>query len=84
VLDKDGKVVVDENTNYLIATILDPKSIAKETNTVNREVTSNKFLKEVLPDSLLEWIAVIVLIFILVILGRNVYQNIKGNSSEAH
>ena len=85
ILDSKGKVMRDENTAYLVSTII-AKTDSATANTKDNNSKSDtiKSANNILPSTLLEWLAIIVLITVLIVLGRVIYSNLKGEKTAAH
>lgn len=82
VLDEKGEAMTGEVTNYTIVTSDPaPVNINNANNSKDaKETTSNMF-----PNTLIEWLVIIILIAILVVLGRNIYNGIVGEKRhDAH
>jgi hypothetical protein len=74
--------MTEENTDYVTFTTIGAGSASSENdNNVN---STNASTNNVLPDTLLEWLAVIALIFILIVLGRTIYASINADGHDEH
>jgi hypothetical protein len=87
-LDQKGKTIRDENTSYIISTI---NSKADQGNTAgattDNEKSTNKTVsgdRSYLPNTVLEWLAIIALIFVLIVLGKAIWAGIKGEGHSDH
>lgn len=87
-LDQKGKTIRDENTSYIISTI---NSKADQGNTpgatTDNEKSTNKTVsgdRSYLPNTVLEWLAIIALIFVLIVLGKAIWAGIKGEGHSDH
>ena len=82
VLDENGNSMTEENTDYVTFTTGGATDASSENdNNVN---SSNSSSNSILPDTLLEWLAVIALIFILIVLGRTIYASINADGHDEH
>ena len=79
ILDEKGKVMKDENTAYLVSTIDSDSTSNADTNKVKTATSGN-----VLPDTILEWLFVIILLMVLFILGRTIYDSLNGSDAKHH
>jgi hypothetical protein len=71
-LDEDGNTTKEENTSYVISTI---------SNSQATDVTKTESQSDIFPSTILEWLAIIVLIGVLIVLGRAIYMNLVGDKS---
>lgn len=78
-----GTTTQDEITAYVIG------SIVPTVDTTNKETGAKKVVgvsseKGFMPNSLIEWLALLAILFIIFILGRSIYASYKEDGTSAH
>ena len=74
--------MTEENTDFVTFTTSGASDAADSNKNGDKMLKTNT--NSVLPDTLLEWLAVIALLFILIVLGRTIYASIIGDTEEGH
>jgi hypothetical protein len=74
--------VQDEVTAYTVGSILDKSEVMSNDNTKNLTTTNDAL--GFLPQTLVEWLALIAILFILVILGRSIYLSLTGEDKASN
>ncbi len=83
VLDENGNTLKEENTDYMTFTTGSADVAGSDdTKTTNSSAVNSS--NSILPDTLLEWLAVIALIFILIVLGRTIYASMNADGNDGH
>lgn len=79
-LDQKGQTIRDENTSYVISTITKTEQNNNVSNTDNNNSAqkSTQTDRSYLPNTVLEWLAIIALIFVLIVLGKAIWTGLKG------
>jgi hypothetical protein len=81
--DVSTKVPVqDEVTSYVIDTIVDAQTLAS-TDKKTESKTVGKGAIRFLPQTLIEWLALIAILFIIAILGRSIHASFKQEEKKA-
>jgi hypothetical protein len=83
-LDSKGSSIRDENTAYIVSTIAAAQDEAKNNTEVTKTDTKTSNDRSFLPNTVLEWLAIIALILVLIVLGRSIYTGIKGEAHKGH
>lgn len=80
-----GTNAQDEVTAYVVGSIT-PTTDGANTSTGAKKVigATSSSSGSFLPDSLIEWLALLAIIFIIFILGRSIYASYKGEESSHH
>jgi hypothetical protein len=77
-----GSTVQDEVTAYVVGTVAPATDSASSTGA--KTVIGGSTDRGFLPDTLVEWLALIAIIFIIFILGRSVYTSYSNDRKAAH
>jgi hypothetical protein len=83
-LDSNGNDIKDENTAYIISTSAGSDTQNQNNNVDVKDTSTKTSDRSVLPNTVLEWLAIIALIFVLIVLGRTIYTGIKGEAHKSH
>ena len=85
ILSSDGKNVADEVTTYSVSSIT-PNLENQGLDTGAKKVigASATSSKTFLPNTLIEWLALISIMFILFILGRSIYSTYQNEEEKSH
>jgi uncharacterized repeat protein (TIGR01451 family) len=83
-LDSKGSPIRDENTAYIVSTIAAAQDEAKNNTEVTKTDVKTSNERSFLPNTVLEWLAIIALILVLIVLGRSIYTGIKGEAHKGH
>lgn len=78
-----GASAQDEVTTYYVGTIT-PEVASTNNDTGSKKVFGFGGGQSFLPDSLIEWLALLAIIFIIAILGRSMYIAYKGEEKHSH
>jgi uncharacterized repeat protein (TIGR01451 family) len=76
-----GTKAQDEVTAYVVGSILPAENISK-VDTGAKKVVGNSSDRGFMPNNLVEWLALIAIIFIIFILGRSIYVSYKEDEGE--
>jgi hypothetical protein len=79
-----GSQAQDEITAYVVGSIV-PKSSVENVDTGAKKVVGVSYGgSQFLPDTLIEWLALLAILFIIFILGRSLYASYKGENGSHH
>ena len=78
-----GTQVQDEVTAYVVGSIVPEVDIAK-VDTGAKKVVGQSAERGFMPNSLIEWLALLAIFFILFILGRSIYASYKEEGNGGH
>lgn len=84
-LDSKGNPIRDENTAYIISTIASAEgAVQKNTDVTSKVSNTTTSDRSFLPNTVLEWLAIIALILVMIVLGRAIYTGLKGEAHNHH
>ena len=78
-----GTQTQDEVTAYVIGSIVPQTELTKEDTGVKNVVGASS-VKSFMPNSLIEWLALLAILFIIFILGRSIYASYKEDEGKHH
>ena len=78
-----GTYTQDEVTAYVVGSIVPTENIS-HVDTGAKKVVGNSTERGFMPNNLVEWLALIAIIFIIFILGRSIYVSYKEGEGDAH
>jgi uncharacterized repeat protein (TIGR01451 family) len=78
-----GTKTEDEVTAYVIGSIVPVTDMAHQ-DTGAKKVIGTNTGKSFMPTSLIEWLALLAILFIIFILGRSIYASYKEDSGDGH
>ncbi len=79
-----GSDVQDEVTAYVVGSVIASNGNGTSTDAGAKHVIGGTSDRGFLPDSLVEWLALIAILFIIFILGRSVYTSYSSDKKAAH
>ncbi len=78
-----GTKTQDEVTAYVVGSIVPNTDISKSDTGV-KNVVGSTIGKGFMPNTLIEWLALLAIMFIIFILGRSIYASYKDDTNERH
>ena len=78
-----GTKTQDEVTAYVVGSIVPATTVANQ-DTGAKKVIGMSSTKGFMPDSLIEWLALLAILFIIFILGRSIYASYKEDEANKH
>lgn len=78
-----GSYVQDEVTAYVVSSITPSENFAK-VDTGAKKVIGNSNERGFMPNNLVEWLALVAIMFIIFILGRSIYLSYQEGGDTAH
>jgi hypothetical protein len=79
-----GTQIQDEVTAYVIGSITPVTVITNQDTGVKHVIGESSGAKSFMPNSLIEWLALLAIIFIIFILGRSIYASYKDDEAPKH
>ncbi|MDQ5962539.1 MAG: hypothetical protein QG653_346 [Patescibacteria group bacterium] len=73
--------VQDEVTAYVVSTVVDGETVSNENEVATKKVIGKSGAR-FLPQTLIEWLALIAILFIIAILGRSMYASFKQEENK--
>jgi hypothetical protein len=73
----------DEVSAYVVGSIV-PDATTTKNDTGAKKVVGLSSEKGFMPNSLVEWVALLAILFIIFILGRSIYASYKGEEGDGH
>ena len=77
-----GTNTQDEVTAYVVGSIMPATTISNQDTGAKKVIGAGE--RGFMPNSLIEWLALLAILFIIFILGRSVYASYKDDESHKH